>query len=531
MNKICDKEDLLFNSKTNNYYVSNDKDSVLKLEKELSVLNKSKTNNSYKYYKDMSYINLFKQINYLKYTNLFKKVSEPSLIKIVNAMKVVYYEPNEIIINEGSEADKFYLIQKGSVNIYTKINSNDCNKVNFNLDNFAKEYNFHYLRTLEEGNYFGEIGLLDEFNNNNKRTATVIAATKLKCFVIEKHDFNNIITGELRQYLKYKINYINSNIDFNNLYFCKYLDSGKYGNVCLVLHNNFIYALKCVMNIDKFYRSNTLNKFPLYKDNLKLNKYILNEREILLRIDHPFIVKLIKTFRDGIDMYFLLEYINGITISKYIFEYKEYTDNYLKDNYLLSNIFKKKNYLFNISTNIYDIQFYLSSLVIIIEYLNKKNIIHRDIKPDNLMINSNGYLKIIDFGISKKLKDYSDTVVGTPHYMAPEIIDGKGYSLTADYWSIGVCLYQLLYNAYPYGNNVNDIIDIYKDIKYEKIKYINNQNYSFKDNNNINLNDVNDVIIGLLNKNIPKRLQYFSNIKSSALLKDINFVSKLKYLR
>ena len=80
------------------------------------------------------------------------------------------------------------------------------------------------------------------------------------------------------------------------------------------------------------------------------------------------------------------------------------------------------------------------------------------------MIDSNGYLKMIDFGTAKVLKDYTSTIIGTPHYIAPEILQGKGYSLSCDFWSLGICMFEIFYGIYPFGNNANEVIDIYKEV-------------------------------------------------------------------
>ena len=100
----------------------------------------------------------------------------------------------------------------------------------------------------------------------------------------------------------------------------------------------------------------------------------------------------------------------------------------------------------------------------------------------------------------------TNTVIGTPHYMAPEVIEGKGYSFSVDYWSIGICLYQLVYNKYPFGEKASDVVEIYKSIRKNNLKFLNYYKYSFEDSNNINLNDVNNVILGLLEKEKSERM-------------------------
>jgi cGMP-dependent protein kinase len=114
--------------------------------------------------------------------------------------------------------------------------------------------------------------------------------------------------------------------------------------------------------------------------------------------------------------------------------------------------------------NSYETKFYISSLLIIIDYLHKKNIAHRDLKPSNIMIDKTGYLKMIDFGTSKCVTDFMQTIIGTPHYIAPEILVGKGYSLSSDFWSLGICMYEIYYGCYPFGNNATDILEVYKEV-------------------------------------------------------------------
>ena len=98
----------------------------------------------------------------------------------------------------------------------------------------------------------------------------------------------------------------------------------------------------------------------------------------------------------------------------------------------------------------------------ILEYLHERRIIFRDLKPENVMIDHEGYPKLIDFGTSKILDaPRTVTIVGTPHYMAPEMITGKGYSYNVDYWSLGVMLYEFLCGILPYGDSIRDPYKVY----------------------------------------------------------------------
>lgn len=98
-------------------------------------------------------------------------------------------------------------------------------------------------------------------------------------------------------------------------------------------------------------------------------------------------------------------------------------------------------------------------MVLCMEYLHTNNIIYRDIKPENIMVDEKGYLRLIDMGTAKFLKGKGGrtyTIIGTPHYMAPEILTGKGYTFSVDLWSIGVCLYEFMCGGVPYAEDADD---------------------------------------------------------------------------
>ena len=90
-------------------------------------------------------------------------------------------------------------------------------------------------------------------------------------------------------------------------------------------------------------------------------------------------------------------------------------------------------------------KYYISSIILAIEELHNENTIYRDLKPENIIVNSDGRVVLIDLGIAKVLDTETGfrtfTVIGTPHYMAPELSSSKGYSLEVDYWAVGVILY------------------------------------------------------------------------------------------
>jgi protein kinase A len=88
--------------------------------------------------------------------------------------------------------------------------------------------------------------------------------------------------------------------------------------------------------------------------------------------------------------------------------------------------------------------FYAANVVLMIEYLHSLKMIYRDIKPENLLIGEDGYLKLTDFSFIKQINCRTYTLCGTPNYMAPEIIMNRGHGSAVDWWSFGILLYEMV---------------------------------------------------------------------------------------
>jgi cGMP-dependent protein kinase len=218
-------------------------------------------------------------------------------------------------------------------------------------------------------------------------------------------------------------------------------------------------------------------------------KYFVNERNIMISLDHPFIVKMVKSLRNTHYCFILMEFVNELNL----------------DDHLSKKRTRK---------NIYETQFYIGSMLLMLDYLQKKYIAHRDIKPSNIMIDQNGYLKMIDFGTAKVLKDYTSTIIGTPHYIAPEILQGKGYSLSCDFWSLGICMYEIFYGIYPFGNDANEVIEIYKEVL--------KKNVSFPTENS-KVSNLNNFVKNLLAKKVNERLCNVTKLKQKPFFEGFDF--------
>ena len=400
-NIICERGQLLFGEE-----IYNDNNSCIDYDikcSENSIIIKVKT------IEILNYLNCsFKEsvekssaLQQLKKVNLFKNLPLKKIEDIFAKIKIEKYDKGKNIMTQGEEGKRFYIVKKGSIDIYVG------NK---------------YIRTLNVNEYLGERALFFK----EPRSATCTAHEDCEMYYLEKEDFDDVIENNLKDYLMKKLYLQDESVQLNQLIFYKSLGQGSYGNVSLVKSekNNYFYAIK-----------NISNKQILYS---KLHKNIELERSILLKIDHPFIVKLVKTLKDDNYIYYLMDYIKG----------KELFD-IIRDIGIL---------------NKFQAQFYIGSIMLALKYLHEKQFIFRDIKPENIMVLENGFIKLIDFGAAKYIKDRTDSIIGTPEYMAPEVILGDEYSFEVDYWSVGICLYEFVYGEMPFGQEASEVIEIYSSI-------------------------------------------------------------------
>ena len=164
---------------------------------------------------------------------------------------------------------------------------------------------------------------------------------------------------------------------------------------------------------------------------------VLNESNILAKLDHPNIIKFYDVFESKKPKHMInivTEYADGGDLSEKIKERKNKNNNFTES----------------------EILYYFTQIFLAIRHIHKKKIIHRDLKSGNIFLMKNGFVKLGDFGIAKgfqKTMDKAKTMVGTPYYLSPEILENKPYDSKSDIWALGVLLYEMMTFKMPFNAN------------------------------------------------------------------------------
>ena len=209
------------------------------------------------------------------------------------------------------------------------------------------------------------------------------------------------------------------------------LGTGTFGRVRLCRHKT----------LNKHFALKILKKQEILR--MKQVDHILAEAAILSEIHHPFIVNMLKGFMDDDRLYILLEYVIGGELFSHLRKAGKFPNDVAK--------------------------FYSSEVMLAFEYLHSLDIVYRDLKPENLLLDVQGHIRITDFGFAKKVPERTFTLCGTPEYLAPEIIQSKGHGKAVDWWALGILLYEMLVGYPPFFDD--SPFKIYEKILEGKLQF------------------------------------------------------------
>ena len=194
----------------------------------------------------------------------------------------------------------------------------------------------------------------------------------------------------------------------------KVIGRGSYGKVCLVQYKKTkeLYAMKSL-------------KKDVLLDQDQVESTLV-EKKILEKLDYPFLVGMVFCFQTEERIYFIMPFVRGGELFQHLRNCRFFPEEKVK--------------------------FYSAIIGLSLEYLHTHGIVYRDIKPENILIDEDGYLRLVDFGMAKVLQgdEKATSFCGTPEYLAPEIITGEGHNKSADWWSYGILMYEMFFGIPPF---------------------------------------------------------------------------------
>ncbi|XP_056430847.1 serine/threonine-protein kinase 32A isoform X1 [Hyla sarda] len=224
----------------------------------------------------------------------------------------------------------------------------------------------------------------------------------------------------------------NEEVNFNHFEILRAIGKGSFGKVCIVQKND----------TKKMYAMKYMNKQKCVERNEVRN--VFKELQIMQGLEHPFLVNLWYSFQDEEDMFMVVDLLLGGDLRYHLQQNIRFSEDSVK--------------------------LFICEIAMALDYLQSKNIIHRDIKPDNILLDEQGHAHITDFNIATLVNQGTKitTVAGTKPYMAPEMFYPRGqicYSFGVDWWSLGVTAYELLRGRRPFhihsSSAATDIVHVF----------------------------------------------------------------------
>jgi len=331
---------------------------------------------------------------------------------LTKKFKYTAFDAGDIIAKEGVPfKHRLYIIRKGKVNIVDKNGT---------------------MQHLHSGDYFGDAYL--QTAEDKLSGQTISAVDRTICGILTKSDIEHVV-GDIGRLGKPVAAKKKADVNLSDVKKHRILGVGSFGKVWLASCDKLggTYALKMLTKIEIIGHSQVDG--------------VIREKNIMDSVCHPFIVNLMASFQDDKFLYMLIGLVQGGELFTVI---HTPTHDGLSDKRAV---------------------FYGGCVLESLSHLHKMKICYRDLKPENLLIDSSGYCILTDLGFAKYVTKKTYTLCGTPEYLAPEIILSKGHDKGVDYWAFGVLLYEMLVGYSPFFGRGGDQVAMFKRIVQQKYSF------------------------------------------------------------
>lgn len=414
---------------------------------------------------------IIQRVKMLRYSEMLREIDESLIIDIAMMVNIITLKSNNIL--DVSNTKLFFVIE-GEIALIKQCNTSTPNAIDKQIRIYSKS------------------NCIEQFHQLSIDNVTYVykaISDEVILYTISNKYYNYLLNKDrgINDYLLHKRSIEKANLLLSDLYYLNDIQS--LPGYSVVHDGTDIY---------------TVFKYPKTKSNIaKINSSLTATTQI----DHIFIKKIV-TYLESKHYIIILYpcYYNLTSLSMYI----KQNSNYTQSNYNAININKNHSILF-----------YAVSLSAIMDYLHKKKFLFRNLCAENIHIDSKGYIKLTNFTYAKYIGNCNTNNNKTQTInnenilcLAPEVLNGEQYSFPSDYWSIGICLYFLFYEKYPYGNNNSELkspMDLFDEIVKKKLTF---PHCDFK---------LKPLLDGLLKKDTKLRISSIDKIKELDCMGDFPF--------
>ncbi|GLC48322.1 hypothetical protein PLESTB_000083500 [Pleodorina starrii] len=362
----------------------------------------------------------------LKKSRFLASMTEPEFKELLKMCELTSYNPGEVIaVANSSVTNKIFLVKSGEVMVVAAdLALPDTGQVD------VRKLAGSERQRLLAGSVFNDKAL------NSPETASLeaslVAATPCSVITFTTSDVERVMGGRAMSRSRNAMPGAAAEqpkfprVKFSELEFHRIIGTGQFGLVRVVrnIKTNEVYALK------------VMHKAPIVES--KQIEHVINERKILEEAcAHPFCVRLCGAYQDKASLYLLQEWVPGGELFHHLD---------------VEGAFDEPTAMF-----------YAANVLLALEFLHNKGIVYRDLKPENLLLDTQGYIKMADFGFAKYIgSERTFTICGTPDYQAPEVIMRRGTTKAADYWALGVLIFEMLVGDPPFKSLTGDPWDTFR---------------------------------------------------------------------